>query len=272
MRTEEVQQSLFEYFKNKLMDAPHNYSEEKAITETQHYVSQPSRANAPHMTGGAVDLTIVTFLPDEPEAWERMKALTKQLKVIAADPSRWQEIYNIEMQRHQLLREKSKMLNMGVAFDEVADDEDGNHKTSLRYFEEKLEKEGKLSTEDREALQNRRLLYNIMSSVGFTFFPDEPWHADYGNKFWADQSGSKSALYGYAAPSQENMAHEKIRRIHHARSVWLNSLATAPADMGKMPSPLMSFVHAAARLYGSLRHPGRHEIAHRINPDGLSPS
>lgn len=268
LRTEQVQASLFEHFKNKLIAHPFNFTEEAAIEKTQDYVSQPSRANSPHMTGGSVDLTIVKF---EPEAWKEMKALTRKLKAIAPDKSRWQEVYNIEIRRHQLLREKSQMLNMGVAFDEVAADESGNPKTALRYYEEKLGKDGSLSEVEMEPLKNRRLLYNVMRSVGFTFFPEEPWHADFGNKFWAKQSGSNAALYGYAAPSEENMVHEEMRRGHHAGSVKLNLLETTPTDMGKIPSPLMSFVHTAARAFGSLRYSGRHEIAHRINPDGLLP-
>jgi len=43
---------------------------------------------------------------------------------------------------------------------------------------------------------NRRLLYNIMTSIGFTNNPNEWWHYDFGNQFWAKIRGKK-AIYGY---------------------------------------------------------------------------
>ncbi|MDR3449825.1 MAG: M15 family metallopeptidase [Alphaproteobacteria bacterium] len=278
LRTEQVQRSLFEHFKNKLMAPPFNYSEEVAIEKTQDYVSQPSRANSPHMTGGAVDLTIIEF---EPEAWAEMQRLTAQLKSLPppADPQGVdltpleERRYRIEMQRYALMREHSKMLDMGVAFDEVSADTLGNPKTALRYYEEKLERDGGLAPEDREPLKNRRILYNALSAVGFTFFPEEPWHADFGNKFWAQQSGAPAALYGYAAPSPENMWHEDIRRKHHANNIALNRRETPVQAMDKTGrvNSLVSTVFAIAQRLGGMRARGQHHLAERINPDKLMP-
>ncbi|MDD3287939.1 MAG: M15 family metallopeptidase [Alphaproteobacteria bacterium] len=268
LRTEKVQSSLFEHFKNALMSHPFNLSEEVAIEKTQDYVSQPSRANSPHMTGGSVDLTVVKF---EPDAWKELQGLTKKLRKIASDKSRWHEVYKIEMRRHQLLREKSQTLDMGVAFDEVAVDETGAPKTALRYYEEKLEN-GRISPEEVEPLKNRRLLYNVMNSVGFTFFPEEPWHADYGNKFWAKQSGAKTALYGYAELSPKNKAYEDMRRNHHAGNIELSTLMQAPLDRGKTSNPIMDFVHATAQMCGKLRYVRLHTSAHVISPAPNGPS
>ncbi len=36
-----------------------------------------------------------------------------------------------------------------------------------------------------EIRQNRRLLYNAMTSIGFTNLPSEWWHYDFGTSFWA---------------------------------------------------------------------------------------
>lgn len=63
-------------------------------------------------------------------------------------------------------------LDMGVGFDEFTD------KTNTSYYEEESEKY-------KEIVKNRRILYNIMTEVGFTNLPSECWHFDYGNKAWA---------------------------------------------------------------------------------------
>jgi D-alanyl-D-alanine dipeptidase len=129
-RTEKVQRSLFENYKNKLKESPFNRSEEEAIIETQKYVSLPSRQDSPHMTGGAVDITIIKI--DNEASWKEYKALTQKLKDGEFNIKQWKKIYEIEMRRNQLLREKGKMLDMGVVFDQVAIDELGQDKTSLR--------------------------------------------------------------------------------------------------------------------------------------------
>jgi D-alanyl-D-alanine dipeptidase len=45
------------------------------------------------------------------------------------------------------------------------------------------------------AHQNRRLLYTVMVEAGFTNYPQEWWHYDYGNQFWGHLSG-RDAVYG----------------------------------------------------------------------------
>lgn len=42
---------------------------------------------------------------------------------------------------------------------------------------------------------NRQLLHQAMSSVGFTNYPEEWWHYDFGNQFWGHISGTE-AIYG----------------------------------------------------------------------------
>ena len=91
--------------------------------------------------------------------------------------------------------EDGLMLNMGSDFDEPT------LKTGTTFFEEKMAKGEKLSPEELEALKNRRLLYYIMTSVGFTNYVDEWWHFDFGNQNWAWMSGSDHAIYSKTAPS-----------------------------------------------------------------------
>lgn len=45
--------------------------------------------------------------------------------------------------------------------------------------------------------QNRRLLYMVMTQAGFTNYPEEWWHYDFGNQFWGKITGEK-AKYGLA--------------------------------------------------------------------------
>jgi len=42
--------------------------------------------------------------------------------------------------------------------------------------------------------QNRRLLYNVLTNAGFTNYPHEWWHYDYGNQFWGVLTG-RTAIY-----------------------------------------------------------------------------
>lgn len=71
-------------------------------------------------------------------------------------------------------------LEMGTDFDAFSD------KTYTTFFEKK--------EENVEVRDNRRLLYHVMTEAGFTNFPSEWWHFDYGDRFWAYYN-KKSALY-----------------------------------------------------------------------------
>ena len=59
---------------------------------------------------------------------------------------------------------------MGTKFDEFTS------RTHTSYYEDK---------ENSVIKNNRRLLYNIMTSVGFTNMPSEWWHYDYLDRFYA---------------------------------------------------------------------------------------
>ena len=45
--------------------------------------------------------------------------------------------------------------------------------------------------------ENRRLLYTVMVEAGFTNYPLEWWHYDYGDQFWGHLS-KRDAIYGLA--------------------------------------------------------------------------
>ncbi|ADG92618.1 peptidase M15D vanX D-ala-D-ala dipeptidase [Arcobacter nitrofigilis DSM 7299] len=74
-----------------------------------------------------------------------------------------------------------------------------DHPTEIsdtRYFEEKLENKEILSKEESIAMENRRLLYNIMTEVGFVNLPSEWWHYEFGTQRYAHQTGKEHAIYG----------------------------------------------------------------------------
>lgn len=62
-------------------------------------------------------------------------------------------------------------LDMGTEFDDFSE------KAHTAYFEK-----GRHKVYHRN---HRRMLYSIMTSVGFTNLPSEWWHYDYGDAFWA---------------------------------------------------------------------------------------
>ncbi|HEX2966554.1 MAG TPA: M15 family metallopeptidase [Syntrophorhabdaceae bacterium] len=72
-------------------------------------------------------------------------------------------------------------LNMGTEFDDFSE------KAATSYFED--------NDISSEVQRNRRVLYNLMLSEGFTNYNEEWWHFDYGNQFWGVIKGAK-AIYG----------------------------------------------------------------------------
>lgn len=71
---------------------------------------------------------------------------------------------------------KGELLEMGTGFDDFTD------KTRTTYFEDE---EG---DEEETIRNNRRLLYHIMTSVGFSNLPSEWWHYSYGDRSWGYQN------------------------------------------------------------------------------------
>ena len=79
-----------------------------------------------------------------------------------------------------ILDENGKRLDMGTEFDDFTD------KAYTSWFEE--------NSKDETVIRNRRLLCNVMKKVGFTNYPAEWWHYDFGDLFWAFYSG-KDAIF-----------------------------------------------------------------------------
>lgn len=152
-RPVEVQQTLFDKYKNKLRKENPNLSDEELTNLTLMFVALPSydeKKPSPHNTGGSVDLTICD--------------------------------------------DEGRFLRMGTNYDEMSEI------AFTRYFEEKLERGEKLTTEEEEFLKNRRVLYHIMNFVDFTNFSNEWWHYDFGNQLWAYHKELQYAIYGRTKP------------------------------------------------------------------------
>lgn len=47
-----------------------------------------------------------------------------------------------------------------------------------------------------KARENRQLLFDVMTEVGFVNYFTEWWHFSYGDKYWAFQLNQKNAIYG----------------------------------------------------------------------------
>lgn len=88
-------------------------------------------------------------------------------------------------------------LPMGTGFDAF------NEHSRTRVLEERIEKDEMLSEEEKEWLQNRRILYHTMVACGFTSYCEEWWHFDYGDQFWGVVT-STQALYGGIEPSRSS--------------------------------------------------------------------
>ncbi|MCL1941420.1 MAG: M15 family metallopeptidase [Synergistaceae bacterium] len=87
-----------------------------------------------------------------------------------------------------------RTLEMGGLFDETTE------RSYSRHYEDVLDKNYFLADGEQKALENRRLLIHIMEEAGFSNYPQEWWHFDYGNRNWALRTGAPEARYGFIAP------------------------------------------------------------------------
>jgi len=84
----------------------------------------------------------------------------------------------------------SNMINFGARFDEMMHPKYKDERSFMEFYEG--------TADNEEVKKNRRVLFNVMTRVGFTNYPYEFWHYDFGNQFHALCTGSKNAKYGFA--------------------------------------------------------------------------
>jgi D-alanyl-D-alanine dipeptidase len=86
-------------------------------------------------------------------------------------------------------------VDMGTEFDAFRPE------AGTRYFETLVEGGAVLDGKQRAGLEHRRLLFHAMVAQGFTNYPEEWWHFDFGNQWWADIRGEEG-IYSLAAPPE----------------------------------------------------------------------
>ncbi|MBN9387569.1 MAG: M15 family metallopeptidase [Chloroflexi bacterium] len=202
-RPYQVQESLHDFYKQKLREKYPAMDNETLECETQKYVSLPSKDPArpsPHTTGGSVDLAIVKLdRTHEEELLQIRSRLTDVTLTIARR-------VGLEMRLSAIMRSHARMLDFGTAFDH------GGEKSALAYYELKIAAGEVLTDADRLACNNRRLLFGIMTQAGFQPYFAEWWHFNAPES----QMGAATAGLGYATLGsvgldESNIAHENTR-------------------------------------------------------------
>jgi D-alanyl-D-alanine dipeptidase len=235
-RSLQVQGSLFEQYSQSLADQHPDWSDEEISTETQKYVSIPSTdptRPSPHNTGASIDTVII-----EVNDTVQTEIETIDVQLSSLDKADWQTEYLLEMRKNELLRRNGKMLNFGTRFDY------GGPEAGLRYLEEKSTTQ-ELTDEEQTALENRRLLYSVMTSAGFEPYDDEWWHYnDPASQMGAKIAGHEFAEYGAATLSEDNQAFAEMREAHH-----LNSVAIARGEEWTPPQGLEAHYALARQAF-----------------------
>ncbi len=203
-RPYQVQKSLYDFYKRKLSEKYPAMNNEALDFETQKYVSLPSTnltRPSPHNTGGAVDVAIVKL--KQPHEEELLQIRSR----LAGDTLNFEKQADLEMQAAAIMRCHSIMLNFGTAFDH------GGEKSALAYYESMTTTGETLTKDDLLARSNRRLLFRVMTRVGFQPYFAEWWHFNAPeSQMGATTAGLGYATFGAAMLDKDNVAHEHTRR------------------------------------------------------------
>ena len=117
------------------------------------------------------------------ELKERCK---KYVSLPSSDPTKPSPHYSGGAIDLTLVDKNGNELWMGTGFD------DFTKKAMTDYFE----KDDNINSfKDKLARYNRRILFNSMIKAGFSNYPEEWWHYDFGNQFWGVIT-NKIAIYG----------------------------------------------------------------------------
>lgn len=152
------------------------------------------------------------------------------------------------MRKIALIERNMELLNFGTKFDH------GGIEASLNYFE-KLAQQRPLTDEEQAAQKNRRILYNVMASVGMQPYEDEWWHYNSPkSQMGAKIAGLSLAEYGARSLSPENQKHEMVRRMH-----WLGSQHIYNGSLGSKlgiypPTPELVAARQGVLEVGNIRN------------------
>jgi D-alanyl-D-alanine dipeptidase len=176
-RTIEVQRRLFEEYRAYLVKENPGMSDEKLDNLAQQMVSMPPE-----------NLEKLRICPPPHSTGGAVDVILVEKSKIDITSDYWV---------------KGAMINFGAYFDEMMHPVYKDVRSFTR-FDEKV-------PEDVEARKNRRLLYNLMVSVGFTNYPFEFWHYDSGNQFYALVKGLNIAKFGFAGGLENGKIVEDLR-------------------------------------------------------------
>lgn len=99
-----------------------------------------------------------------------------------------------------------RMIDFGTPFDH------GSVRSALRYFEYD---EHVVSEADRDARDNRRMLYRVMHEAGFEGFEHEWWHYNAREtQMGARAAGSQSARYGNAVNMIPHTIYSRLNKVN----------------------------------------------------------
>lgn len=99
-----------------------------------------------------------------------------------------------------------KELDMGCKFDEFS------NKAWTNHFE--------VYEKNEQVRNNRRMLYNVMTNVGFTNLPSEWWHFDYGNDKWAQLNKTTPFYVGILdANIKDSIPYQNSKKIKEVDSM-----------------------------------------------------
>ncbi len=180
----DVQRELFNTYYGYVSKEHRGLPEEELMVMARKMVSEAPKdpeilrkSPPPHSTGGAVDIILVY-----------------KDKINTASDYWLQEA----------------MIPFGAKFDEMMDPTYRDKRSETIFYEKELTEKGTLSREEQEALEHRRILYNLLTGVGFSNYFTEFWHYDFGNQFNAAATGKSSAEFGFAGGIEDNRINEDL--------------------------------------------------------------
>ena len=211
--------------------------------ETQKYISLPSpkpdfmhptaeevevgkKIPSPHNTGGSVDAAIVRIDDEKLEELESIENLLLDDKRPDDDPDR----ISLRFRLAEIYRMHSTMPNYGTNFDYAGEE------AALTFYE---------TNAGNEEVRNwRRMLYNVMTKVGFKPYSDEWWHYNYGNQMARTTELRETGVKAPAIYGGIDLTPEQKDREHKHTMVFglLVKLALNPNNIIGIPDELRDYV------------------------------
>lgn len=243
-RTLGTQKALYDRYLEELRQMKPDWNDDQLSAETQRFVSLPSynpTRPSPHNTGGVVDLALMTL----PERRAEQLVLADHLLANTSNDE-WQHAYRHEMYRVKLLKNHGRLLDFGTPFDYAGPEAAPN------YYEKKSQEY--ITEDERRAMINRRVLYNVMVDSGFESYEEEWWHFnDRRSQMGAKTANVHYAEYGVARLSSENIEHEEMRRNHRLGSIRIKQGYLPQVNKLGVPNIYYQAAAEGVRIVGDMR-------------------